>query len=91
MVAYVQALQQYGRGPTERNLSIVAEYTKTDVATLKKAGWLSMYGDGRVDVVTLRRFQDWLYEMGLIGVRNPITAVVDTTFSEHATAVVIPR
>ncbi len=80
MVAYLQALQQYNRGPTERNQAIISEYTKIDLETIRKGGWLPMYADGHVDVTALRRFQDWLYEVGLIGVRNPITSVADTSF-----------
>lgn len=91
MVAYVQALQQYQRGPTDRNVAIVSEYTKIDQTAVRKGGWLPMYADGRVDVVTLRRFQDWLYEIGLIGVRNPIPTVVDASFLDHANAIVSVR
>lgn len=69
----------------------MTEYTKIDLDTIRKGGWLSMFPDGRVNANALRRFQDWLYEIGLIGVRNPVTQVLDTSFLDHASAVVTGR
>lgn len=91
MVAYLRGLQRYGEGPTPRNVAVVADYTKTDPSLIRKGGWVSIHPDGYVDAAKLRRFQDWLFEIGLIDVRNPISTVVDASFVEQArTALGLP-
>jgi NitT/TauT family transport system substrate-binding protein len=84
LAAYLRGLRRYNDGPTARNLATVAEYTKIEPEILRKGGWIGIHADGSVDVLRLRRYQDWLYEIGLVGVRNPITAVADTTLIEQA-------
>ncbi|MDR7418896.1 MAG: ABC transporter substrate-binding protein [Armatimonadota bacterium] len=91
MVAYVEGLRQYVRGMTPRNLEIVSEYTQLPTETIRKGGWISMFADGHVEVNLLRRFQDWLYEIGMIGVRNPIQNIIDSTFIEYAASQLSPR
>lgn len=86
LTAYLRGALQYIRGPTPRNVAIIAEYTKIDAATIRKAGWVGIHRDGFVDVAKVRRFQDFQYDLGLITVRNPMNAVVDPTFLEQARA-----
>ncbi len=87
MVAYLQGVKRYSEGPTPRNVTIIAEYTKIDPAIIRKSGWVPIHPDGFIDVNRARRYQDWLYEMELISVRNPMSAVVDVYFVERARAV----
>jgi len=91
MVAYVRALRQYAAGPTDRNVRIVADYTKIGADVIKKGDWFPMRADGAVNVNAIRRFQDWLYEQQLIGVRMPVGSVVDATFLTHAAGVLVAR
>lgn len=84
MVAYLEGVKRYSEGPTPRNVAIIAEYTKTEADVIRRSGWAPIYVDGFVDVDKARRYQDWLYEMELIGVRNPMSAVVDGYFAEQA-------
>jgi ABC-type nitrate/sulfonate/bicarbonate transport system substrate-binding protein len=84
MVAYVEGLRQYARGMTPRNLAIVSEYTDLPAETVRKGGWISMFSDGHIEVNLLRRFQDWLYDIGMISVRNPIQNIVDGSFTDYA-------
>ncbi len=84
MVAYVQALRQYAQGPTARNLAIVAEATDVSVDIIRRGGWQAMFVDGHVEMDKVRRFQDWLYEIGMITVRNPMPSLVDTSFTDYA-------
>ena len=88
MTAYVMGLRQYNRGVTARNVEITAEYMKIDQALIRKMEWYPMYRDGRVAINGVRRFQDWLYEVEFIGVRMPVTSLVDTRFVEYAATVV---
>jgi NitT/TauT family transport system substrate-binding protein len=88
MVAYVQALHQYAKGPTARNVAIVAEATDLSADIILKGGWQAMFVDGHIEVDKLRRFQDWLYDIGMITVRSPISNLVDTSFLDYANSVV---
>ena len=90
MVAYLRGLKRYNDGPTPRNVAIIAEYTKIDPDVVRKSGWSAIHADGFVDIAKLRRFQDWLYEIGLLDVRNPMNQVVDTSFLDHAKTVLGP-
>jgi NitT/TauT family transport system substrate-binding protein len=91
MVAYVEGLRQYVRGMTTRNLAIVSEFTQLPPETIQKGGWISMFADGHIEVDKLRRFQDWLYEIGMISVRNPIPSIVDSGFTEYANTQLLAR
>jgi ABC-type nitrate/sulfonate/bicarbonate transport system substrate-binding protein len=86
MVAYLQGVGVYALGPTPRNVATIAEYTKTDPEIIRKSGWVPIYPDGHIDVNRARRYQDWLYEVGLISVRNPISTLIDLDFVEQARA-----
>jgi NitT/TauT family transport system substrate-binding protein len=86
LAAYVLGLRQYTRGATARNVQIVADYMKAEPAIIRKMEWYPMYRDGRVAVNGIRRFQDWLYDAELIGVRVPVASLVDTRFVDHAAA-----
>ncbi len=91
MLAYLRGVHRYNEGPTPRNVAILAEYTKIDPTLIRKSGWIGLHPDGFVDVTKLRRQQDWLYELELITVRNPMSLVVDTAFVEEAVATLIAR
>lgn len=91
MLAYVEGLRQYAKGPTARNVAIVAESTQVSADVIRKGGWIGMFPDGHIEIDRLRRFQDWLYEIGMIEVRSPIPAVIDTSFLEHANAALSAR
>jgi len=86
MTAYVKGLRQYGQGANEKNVAIIAEYTKTDPALLRRMEWYAMHRDGHVDVNGIRRFQDWLYEYEFINLRVPVATLVDTRFLDAANA-----
>ena len=84
MVAYLQGVQQFRLGPTDRNVKILTEYLKVDAEAVRQAGWVDMYPDAHVNVHSIQRFQDWLYEIGNVQVRRPASMLVDTSFTEHA-------
>ena len=84
MVAYLQGVRRYSEGPTARNVAIIAEYIKTEPEIIRKGGWLPIHPDGYIDVNRARRYQDWLFEVELISVRSPISALLDPYFVEQA-------
>lgn len=91
MVAYLEGLRQYVRGPIPRNVATIAAATQVPADLILRGGWQAMFPDGHIEINRLRRFQDWLYEIGLIGVRQPILAVVDTSFIDYANSVLSNR
>jgi ABC-type nitrate/sulfonate/bicarbonate transport system substrate-binding protein len=87
MLAYLHGLREYVKGPTEKNVRIIAEATKVPLDVIRKGGWFPIAVDGRVNINAIRRFQDWLYEQDFIGVRNPASTLVDLSFLDYA----VPR
>jgi ABC-type nitrate/sulfonate/bicarbonate transport system substrate-binding protein len=85
LTAYLRGIRRYNEGPTPRNVATIAEYLKVSPEVIRR-GWAGIHADGFVDVVRMRRFQDWLYDLGLISVRNPMPTVVDLAFLEQARA-----
>ena len=83
MIAYLRGMRRYNEGPTARNVAIIAEYLKVSPEIVRK-GWAGIHPDGFVDVVRMRRFQDWLFDLGLTAVRNPMSTVIDLAFLEDA-------
>jgi len=84
MVAFLQGVRQYMRGRTDRNVTIIAENLKVDPAAVREAAWIAIRLDGRVNVNGVRRYQDWLYNIGEIQVRNPLDHLLDMSFVEQA-------
>jgi NitT/TauT family transport system substrate-binding protein len=71
MVAYLKGLRQYNQGKTERNLEIIANFTKLDKEFLKKACWAYVPVDGRIKFESLDQFQRWAVTKGYID--SPLT------------------
>ena len=86
MVAYLRGVQRYNEGATARNVAIIAKYIKIEPAIVQKGGWVDIHRDGFIDAAKIRRYQDWLFDIGLVNIRNPISTVVDTSFLEQALA-----
>jgi NitT/TauT family transport system substrate-binding protein len=84
LTAYLRALRRYNEGPTARNIATVASHTGIETEVIRRGGWIGIHADGAVDVNRLRRYQDWLYEIGLVGVRNPVSTVVEVALLEQA-------
>jgi NitT/TauT family transport system substrate-binding protein len=87
MIAYLKAIQQYNRGKTERNLEILAKYTKLDQELLNQACWPTLHSDGRVNVQSVLDFQAWAVKRDLLD--NPVTEdqFWDPSFIEYSNQV----
>ena len=87
MVAYREAVQQYGQGKTERNLEILAKYTGLDRELLTQACWLPIRESGQINVQSILDFQAWTVEKGYLD--NPVTEEQfwDSSFIEYANEV----
>jgi NitT/TauT family transport system substrate-binding protein len=66
MVAYLKAVQQFNQGKTDRNVEIIANYTKLKPEDIKASCWTSFKADGTIDVATMQAFQKWAFEKGYV-------------------------
>ena len=87
MTAYLKAARQYNQGKTERNIEIIAKYTKLDPAFLKRAGWPTMRKGGAVNTDTLLDFQDWALKRKYLDEKIPADRFWDPRFVEYAASI----
>jgi len=84
--AMLEAMQQFRRGKTTRNLSLVESFTGLAPEQVAAACWPSGPEDGRVDVSTLRGFQEWAVSLGLMDRVLSEEEMVDHRFIDSANA-----
>ncbi len=66
MTAYLKAVQQYNEGKTDRNVEILAKYTKLDPELLRKTCWPALKKDGSINVQSIIDFQTWSKSKGTL-------------------------
>jgi len=66
MAAYLQAVQQYNQGKTDRNIELMAEFTNSDLASAASSCWLSFAPDGSVNLESILDFQEWAIARGYV-------------------------
>jgi NitT/TauT family transport system substrate-binding protein len=66
MLAYLRAVEQFNQGKTDRNVELIAEFTKLDPADVKDACWNVFRPDGRTDIPSLLALQDWMVTNGIL-------------------------
>jgi NitT/TauT family transport system substrate-binding protein len=86
MTAYLKAVRQYNLGKTDRNVEIMAKYTKLDAALLKRACWPAVHGDGSVSLTTIMDFQAWGVKKGTVTTAVTAEALWDSRFVDAANA-----
>ena len=84
MKAYIKSLRQYSRGKTERNLEIIAQYTKLDRDILLRACWPSINASGHINVQTVLDFQDWAVKKGFLDQAAKVEQFWDPSFVDKA-------
>jgi NitT/TauT family transport system substrate-binding protein len=84
VTAYVKAIRQYNLGKTDRNIEIIAQYTKLDPALLKRTCLPTMRPSGRVGVDTLLAYQEWAHQHGLIEKTVTADELWDPQFVDYA-------
>jgi len=66
MKAYIKAIDQFNEGKTDRNVEIIANYTKLSPEDIKSSCWTSFKPDASIDPKYLDEFQKWALEKGYI-------------------------
>lgn len=84
MTAYLQAVRQYNEGQTDRNVEIMAKYTKLDADLLRRACWPAMATDGMVNLDSLIAFQAWSVSSGLVDKPVAVEQLWDALFVTKA-------
>jgi NitT/TauT family transport system substrate-binding protein len=66
MAAYLQAVQQYNQGKTDRNIELMAEFTNSDLVSAASSCWISFAPDGSVNLESILDFQEWAIARGYV-------------------------
>jgi len=86
MRAYLNAIQQYNQGATDRNVEIIADHTQLDPEELKKICWPSYQPDGKINTQGLTAFEQWARAKGYTESELTLEQIWDPQFVEQAYA-----
>jgi len=84
VTAYLKGVRQYMEGKTDRNIEIVAQYTKLPAELLKRICWPEMRLDGAINLETIMDYQDWAVAQGQLEKVAPLDALWDPRFVDFA-------
>jgi NitT/TauT family transport system substrate-binding protein len=84
MTAYLRGVRQYNEGKTERNLELLSERTGSPRATLRKACWISVRDDGRINLDSVAEIQRWAIEKKILARELPLSEIWEPRFVEAA-------
>jgi NitT/TauT family transport system substrate-binding protein len=87
MVAYLQGVKQYNEGKTERNLGILANYTRMDRELLNRTCWYPIASDGNLPRQPVREYLDWMYASKKIEANPADDKVFDMSYVTYANGV----
>jgi NitT/TauT family transport system substrate-binding protein len=85
MVAYMQAVQQYNQGSTDRNIEILVKHMQLEPDVLKNICWPTIRANGSMNEESILDFQNWAVQKGLAEESLPIEELIDTRFVDFAT------
>jgi NitT/TauT family transport system substrate-binding protein len=83
MAAYLQAVQQYNQGKTDRNIELMAEFTNSDLASAASSCWLSFAPDGNVNLESILDFQEWAIARGYVDNMLTVDQLWDGSYLDH--------
>jgi NitT/TauT family transport system substrate-binding protein len=66
MIAYLKGVAQFNEGKTDRNVEIIANYTKLPPEAIKGSCWTSFKPDGSIDPETTLAFEKWALDKGYV-------------------------
>lgn len=84
MVAYLKAVQQYNEGKTERNVELMAEFTKSTPEDASASCWQAFTKDGSINIDFVLDFQQWAIEKGYTERAMEADEFWDGSFLEYA-------
>jgi len=87
MVAYLKAIHQFSQGKTDRNVELVADFTKLAAEEVREICWPSYQPDGKINEEAMRDFLQWALEKGYIVSALSVDQIWDPRFVEAAYAI----
>lgn len=84
MRAYLRGVRRFKEGKTDRNVAILSRYTKLSPEIIRRACWVSIAADGRVDPRRVQPFLDWALERRYLD--GPVTTAMWSNPSYAAAA-----
>jgi len=84
MRAYLRGVRRYSEGKTERNVAIISAYTKLPPEIIRRACWIAISIDGRVDPNAVQPFLDWALEQRYLDSPIPMSKWWNGTFVDAA-------
>jgi NitT/TauT family transport system substrate-binding protein len=86
MVAVLEGIRRFRAGKTPRNLDIVAQASGLPRDQLERTCWPWVSENARIDPATLRAYQQWSVDEGLVDHVIPDDELFDDRFIEYANA-----
>jgi NitT/TauT family transport system substrate-binding protein len=84
MRAYLRGVRRYNEGKTDRNVAIVSRHTKLPPAILRRACWITIAPDGRIDPAAVQPFLDWALTQHYLDASVPMTTWWNGSFVNAA-------
>jgi NitT/TauT family transport system substrate-binding protein len=84
MIAYLKGVRKYNEGKTEKNMQYAAEYTGLDPKLIGEMTWPCVRGDGTMNLQSIRDFQAWAVERGIVDRAVSDDQLWDLEFIEQA-------
>ncbi len=84
MIAYLKGVRKFNEGKTDRNVEIIAGYTKLEPDAIKAACWTSFKADGMIDTAGMLAFQDWGLGKGYIESKVELNQIWTSEFIDKA-------
>jgi NitT/TauT family transport system substrate-binding protein len=84
MRAYLRGVRRYAEGKTDRNLAILSRHTKLPPDILRRACWVEIATDGRIDPAAVQPFLDWALTKHYLDAPVPVTTWWNGSFVDAA-------
>lgn len=84
MRAYLRGVRRYNEGKSDRNLAILARHTKLPPEILRRACWIPIAPDGRIDPAAVQPFLDWALTEHYLDAPVPVTTWWNGSFLDAA-------
>lgn len=85
MRAYLRAVEQYNRGMTDRNVEIMAKYTKLDPELIRQACPSDLRPNGQINLDGIMEYQQWAVDHGYMDALLPVENFWNDSFLRAAT------
>ncbi|MFI5167675.1 MAG: ABC transporter substrate-binding protein [Thermoanaerobaculales bacterium] len=86
MLAYLEGVRRYSAGKTDRNVASVARHTGIDPELVRRACWIAIHQDGRINTASVLDFERWAKSKGYLDAVVPELRFWNPAFTAWASA-----